>query len=58
MLRIAAEFKNVPLRETQMLQQHPGSVGKLSGLYAPQSNRQALYDVVEFRVSAPTGEQL
>lgn len=37
MLRIAAEFKNVPLRQAQVFEKHPQGVGIANGLLAAES---------------------
>src|SRR5437879_2942462 len=54
MLRIAAEFENVPLRQAQMLQKPPWREWELFHASASQSFGQPIYRLVELGVG-PTG---
>jgi hypothetical protein len=57
MLGIAAELENVPLRQPQVFEQHPGSVRKVRGLCPAQLRRQALYNIFELGVGAPASKK-
>src|SRR5579864_6774863 len=50
MLRVAAELQNIPLRDAQVLQQHPKRMGKTSRLLSDQVRRNSSNNFVELGV--------
>jgi hypothetical protein len=57
-LRVAAEFENVPLRNPHVLEQTPGAEGQPGGLGAPQFVWQAGNRLLEIKVRTAASQQV
>jgi hypothetical protein len=57
-IRVAAEFEYVPLRDAHVLKQLPGSVGNLLDLPIDQLQGEILNDALEIYVRASAFEQV
>jgi hypothetical protein len=57
-LFVAAEFEDVPLREAEVFEEHPGRVWEVRGLRTAEFGREIFNDVVEFGMSASSGEKV
>src|SRR5450755_2663057 len=58
MLAVPAEFENVPLRQAQVLQQHPRRMRKFRGLRTAQLGGQILYNILKLGVGSSTREKV
>ncbi len=58
MLLIAAELQDVPLRQPQMLQQHPRRMRELRRLLATQLHRQAFDNIFKLGMRSSTRKEL
>jgi hypothetical protein len=57
MLGVAAEFKNVPLSDAQVLEEPPWRERQIFHASRAESRRQAFYGLVEIRMSLPAAQQ-
>jgi len=57
-LGIAAELKDVPLRDAQVFEQHPGGVGKVRDFFTAEFHGKVLDHIFELRMSAFAFEQV